>query len=56
MNNIDHLVTIQCSVRKPWVLAFMWMSLETHPKIVVDQVYLLMAMALSDDSGHPDGQ
>ena len=30
MNNIDHVIIMQCSAGKPWVLAFMWMPLDTH--------------------------
>ena len=30
LNNIDHLITMWCSAGKPWVLAFMWMPLDTH--------------------------
>ena len=30
VNNTDHLITTQCSAGKPWVLAFMWMPLDTH--------------------------
>ena len=30
MNNIDHLITMQCYAGKPWVLVFMWMPLDMH--------------------------
>ena len=31
-NNFDHLITMRCSAGKPWMLAFMWMPLDTyHP-------------------------
>lgn len=29
-NNISHLVTMHRSVKKPWILAFMWMRLDRH--------------------------
>ena len=30
--NIDHLISMQCSAWKPWLLAFMWMPLDmNHP-------------------------
>ena len=30
MNNVDNLVTMQCSAGKPWALAFTWIPLETR--------------------------
>ena len=30
VSNTDHLITMQCSAGKPWVLAFMWMPLDMH--------------------------
>ena len=30
VSNTDHLITMQCSAGKPWVLRFMWMPLDMH--------------------------
>lgn len=50
MNNIDNLVTMQYFAGKPWVLAFMWLQLNTDhpPNIAADQAHLLMATAFPD--------
>lgn len=56
INNTDHFVTMQCSARKPWVLAFIWMPLDMHHpfKHCCRPSYIpSITMALPDGGGLP---
>ena len=54
MNNIDHLVTMQCSAVKPRVLTFMWMQLDMqYPDTIAHQAHLLMVTTFLDSGDLP---
>ena len=44
--NCDHFATIKCSAGKLWVLAFIWMPLDTHHNITGEKVHPIKVTVL----------